>query len=168
VNCKLGGFEAFDSVETARMLMRCTGILVAIVVLLFPARSALAEVRAADINWTCWHDNAKAVICQLSSIASAYQERIAGPMGDGMAHVSGSESRNKSPSPLASAILHNPAGLTGRRIAIPMFSEPEDRDFMIQLAEAVMCGVKSNCSVLFVGVSEVALLLDEVDDPALN
>ncbi|WP_267190556.1 hypothetical protein [Aromatoleum toluclasticum] len=42
-------------------------------------------------------------------------------------------------------------------------------DFVRELAEAVMCGTRKLCRVLFLGSSaEVALALDAVEDPALN
>lgn len=125
-----------------------------------------AHAAGDDANWICWHGDAKAVVCQLSSIG--IEE------GDGAAELeTASPAAADDPyaglPPLARVILHEPDRLKGRRIAIPMFGEPGERAFMVELAEAVMCGAKRNCAVRFMeGGTKLALLFDELDDPALN
>lgn len=159
-----GSREAHAAPRPARTSMRRALLGLAVMVGLLPARAALADAGAAETRWTCWHGNATAVICQLSSALASSDDAI-DTAGDAVAGVAAG-GRSLA---LANRILRKPGELEGRRIVIPMFSEPEDRAFMIELAEAVMCGVRPRCAVEFLqSVSEVALALDAIGDPALN
>lgn len=119
-----------------------------------------------DANWICWHGEATALVCRLSSLGTEEADRAADKAT--VPAVAADDPYARLP-PLVREILREPDRLWGRRITIPMFSEPEERAFMVELAEAVMCGTKRNCAVRFVeGGAKLALLLDELDDPALN
>ncbi len=145
------------------LFARLASVLPALVAALL---SAGAHAETPAVEWICWHDNAKSLLCQLSSSEDGY---VGGAMADAKADVTDAAPRRGVLPRLAHAILQDPASLKGRRITIPMFSEPEDWEFMVELAESVMCGTKIACSVHFVRqVPELALLLDEHGDPALN
>lgn len=155
--------------DRALMLVSCAKICVVIIVFLLPGRPALANVRTAQVSWVCWHNNSSAVICQFFSIDDANSAGMTDSTDKAMPWTSATDPLYTSLPPLVNAILHDPASLKGRRISIPTYSAPEDRVFMIELAEAVMCGVKPNCTVHFLNeVSEIAQFLEAVEDAALN
>jgi hypothetical protein len=139
----------------------CWGV--AMIMSLFYGNSAHAEGNTAHTTWVCWHDTATSLSCHLSQDEAP----VAAAQDAGDAPAASSKGR---PLPrLAREILEHPEQFQGRRISIPMYSEPEEREFMIQLAEAVMCGVRKACSVEFLRtISEVALAQDAIDDPAIN
>lgn len=164
---KIGSREASAAPRPAGSPWRRAALGMAALIGLLPAHAALADGGTADTLWTCWHGNATALICQLSSVATADSPDALQPAP--IVPAGNAEGAGKRSFALANAILRSPGELRGRRIVIPMFSEPEDRAFMIELAEAVMCGVRPRCAVEFLqSISEVALALDEAGDPALN
>lgn len=142
----------------------------AIACLLMSAGPAAAALKPL-VTWTCWYDNAKGVSCYLpgerdsSRHAPAPEDRT--PEATSAPGVA-PNGRRPLP-PLAGTILDQPERLYGRRISIPLHTEAESIEFVKELAESVMCGIKENCTVRFLGsASEVALWLDELEDPALS
>lgn len=133
------------------------------------ATGAQAEMPAArPASWVCWYADGTSLACRLGPeglsmlspadlSAGAEDSAIVPPAG-------------RRPLPeIVRTILLQPEKLAGRTISIPLFTEAQDMDFARELAEAVMCGTRRLCRVLFLGSSaEVALALDAVDDPALN
>lgn len=140
----------------------------AIAWLLISAGPAAATPKP-PVAWTCWYDNAKGVSCYLPDARAAAPhapEDVTAQAASAPTVAPGG--RHPLP-PLVGTILNQAERLFGRHISIPLFTEPEDMVFVKELAEAVMCGVKENCTVRFLGsASEVALWLDELEDPALS
>lgn len=121
-----------------------------------------------SVAWTCWYDNANGVSCYLPdarvSVPHAPEDRTAQEPSPPSVTPGG---RRPLP-PLVATILEQAERLYGRHISIPLFTPAEDMEFVKELAEAVMCGVKVSCTVRFLrSASEVALWLDELEDPAL-
>lgn len=126
------------------------------------------EVVARPVSWVCWYAGAASVAC-----------RLGGPDGG---ELSGADLQSpttdagaalpagKRPLPeIVRTILQQPHTLVGKTISIPLFTEARDAEFVRELADAVMCGTRKLCRVLFLGTStEIALALDAFDDPALN
>lgn len=151
-----------------RNLVRVVHVAAAIAVLAMSVRAAPAAA-ARETRWVCWHDSAKSISCILSGLRNADLAGMVNVPAEGMVRAPDHAARSKPLPPLVRAILHDPGSLTGRRISIPMFSEPEEQAFMIELAEAVMCGIKAECSVQFLGAgSGTVLRVDEIDGSALN
>ncbi|BAL22399.1 hypothetical protein AZKH_0047 [Azoarcus sp. KH32C] len=146
----------------------CFGV--AMIMSLFYGKPAHAEGSTAHTTWVCWHDTATTSLsCQLSQDDGPVAE-VPGEVPDaGEAERSAAPSKGRPLPRVARQILEHPEQFQGRRISIPMYSDPGEREFMIQLAEAVMCGVRQACSVEFLRtISEVALAQDALDDPAIN
>ncbi|HJV25769.1 MAG TPA: hypothetical protein VJ673_08775 [Aromatoleum sp.] len=143
----------------------CCGV--AMIMSLFCGKPAHAEGGAAHTTWMCWQDSATSLSCHLSQDGDTAPAAVPEPAAGTATPASSSRTR---PLPrVARQILERPEQFQGRRISIPMYSEPEEREFMVQLAEAVMCGVRKACSVEFLRtISEVALAQDAIDDPAIN
>jgi hypothetical protein len=117
--------------------------------------------------WTCWFGTGTSVACRLSD--SMGDEPSGGTSaGETDVALAPLTPRGTLP-PLVSKILDRPAALAGRQISIPLLGEPQDKEFVRELAESVMCGAKKLCSVRFLGsATELALFADEFEDPALN
>lgn len=140
----------------------------AIAWLLFSA-GGVAATPTVPVTWTCWYDNAKGVSCYLPGARVSSPRTPEGRDPASTSAPAGMLSGRRPLPPLVGTILNHPERLRGRHISIPLFTEAEDMEFVKELAEAVMCGVKENCFVRFLGsASEVALWLDEFEDPALS
>ena len=100
--------------------------------LVLMAASAPAK---ADTVWSCWYNGDTRIQCVLAAAAST----------------------DTAPSPHENATLPGVVKqlwarahtLTGRRVFIPLFNEPEDWERVRLLAESVMCGSSQACSVDF-------------------
>lgn len=126
------------------------------------------EALARPVSWVCWYAGATSVACRLGA-PDAFMPSgadLPSPASDAGAVLP----VGKRPLPeIVRTILLQPEMLVGRTISIPLFTEARDADFVHELAEAVMCGTRKLCHVLFLGSStEIALALDTLDDPALN
>ncbi|MBD5804939.1 hypothetical protein AZOA_43850 [Azoarcus sp. Aa7] len=126
------------------------------------------EPVAAPVSWVCWYAGATSVACRLGAPDAFVPSGadLPSPASDAGAVLP----VGKRPLPeIVRTILLHPDTLVGRTISIPLFTEARDPDFVHELAEAVMCGTRKLCHVLFLGSStEIALALDMLDDPALN
>ena len=102
--------------------------------------AAHAADNAEGPRWACWYDGEQAVRCLLAR-----------------SHITDTEARAAAVSQrfdprlpeLVRTIWGSPEQLAGKNIHIPLFTDPYEMDFVRQLAEAVMCGVRKDCSVVF-------------------
>lgn len=126
------------------------------------------EAVARPVSWVCWYAGAASVACRLGAPDAFVPSGadLSSPTSDAGAVLPA----GRWPLPeIVRTILQQPETLVGSTISIPLFTEARDADFVHELAEAVMCGTRRLCRVLFLGSStEIALALDTLDDPALN
>ncbi|NMG45013.1 hypothetical protein GPA22_14895 [Aromatoleum toluvorans] len=137
--------------------------------LALPVTAAHAEAPAVTpVSWICWYANGTAVSCRLGP-PDAFMPAPA-ELQPGAADAGALLPAGKRPLPqIVRTILQEPEKLADRTISIPLFAESHDTDFVRELAEAVMCGTRKLCRVLFLRSStDIALTLDAVEDPALN
>lgn len=93
--------------------------------------------------WHCWYDGAFSVRCRLGQAAAA-------PAGDTPAVDA------RLPD-VVHKVWHDPAGLAGSVVAIPLHTIPFDMAMTGRLANAVMCGGTTQpCGIVF-GRSETRL-----------
>lgn len=133
---------------------------------LYASCANAGETVARPVSWVCWYAGAQSVACRLGAPDAFVPSGADLPLPT-------SDTRAVPPSEklpeIVRTILQQPETLMGRTISIPLFTEARDEDFVRELAEAVMCGTRKVCAVLFLGSSsEVALALDALEDPALN
>lgn len=136
--------------------------------LAFVATGATAQTASPEEpTWICWYIRGTQMHCRLGSDIATSPTGAASPSS---AVEPGAVPSGRRPLPeIVRTILTEPEKLAGRTIAIPLFTESGDRSFVRELAEAVMCGAKKLCSVLFLDApSEVALTLDALEDPVRN
>lgn len=123
-----------------RRIVRFTLLLVAMV---FSA-SSLAQTNPqqdAGPRWACWYEATNLTIrCMLSRA----------PTGDQAAQARVvTENIDRRLPGLVRTIWAKPEQLTGQMIHIPLWNVPYDMDFVRELADSVMCGLRTNCSFDF-------------------
>jgi len=102
-----------------------------------------------QVVWMCWYPGATTLACRLGDAPEPSRLSSSAAGGTGELDVAVPEGHVALP-PIVRTILHRPGELRGRRISIPLFTEPLDMDFAHELAHAVMCGANRNCDVRFV------------------
>jgi len=114
-------------------------------------------------SWLCWYDDAEAILCQLWATDPVIAA-TASPAADKPLPGTTPALDDRLPAAVRT-IRERPAATLGQRIRIPLFTIPEDLGFVRELADAVMCGVKTDCQVrFFESRGTLALLLDELED----
>jgi len=126
----------------ARMARFCRVVLVSW--LLLAATSCLAEGASTPHGgprWTCWYvPGAETIQCLL----------IPATEGGYMVDAAVAERARQLHLPdVVRAIWSDPEQISGYRVSIPMWAPPEDMNFARQLAESVMCGARTDCSVIY-------------------
>jgi len=86
--------------------------------------------------WTCWYGGETSVYCRLESVEPTAPEPAAASGGHLLPAI-------------VQAIRHDPASLEDTLIVIPLHAIPFNMDFVRELAQSVMCGRKSTCTVAF-------------------
>ncbi|WP_332675533.1 hypothetical protein [Aromatoleum sp.] len=123
--------------QLAALVLATTGAVVA------------AQTPPQPVVWLCWYPGATTLACRLgdapgpaglSASAARVAEELDVPVPEGRVALP----------PIVRTILRRPGDLRGRRISIPLFTEPLDMDFARELAYSVMCGANRNCEVRFV------------------
>lgn len=104
---------------------------------------AAAQDSATQTVWKCWYNQDTRIECVLTSAAE----------------VTADPRDARLPQPVKQ-IWTQPAALEGKRVFVPLYTEPEDWDHVRLLAESVMCGAKPACSVQFSRNYLEAALLD--------
>lgn len=109
--------------------------------------SGRAAAEGPETVWACWYDRSTSVLCRLlaapvSPVATSPESAL--PPGEAPS------SRPRRPlSPLVHVIGEAPAQLGGRIVRIPLHNHAQNMEAVEQLADAVMCGARSDCRVLF-------------------
>lgn len=135
---------------------------------MFATAAAAEPVAGRATSWVCWYANGTSVACRLAApdenMLVATDTQLQVPEGGALLPAG-----VRSLPEIVRTILQQPERLVGRTISIPLFTQARDLDFVRELAEAVMCGTRQRCRVLFFDSSpEIALALDAIEDPALN
>lgn len=109
--------------------------------------SGRAAADDAETVWACWYDRSTSVLCRLlTAPASPIETAVESPLP---LVVPASSRPGAVLPPLAHVISEAPARLGGRTVRIPLHNHAHNMDAVEQLAEAVMCGARSDCRVLF-------------------
>lgn len=111
--------------------------------------AAAQTPRPPQVIWICWYPGATTLACRLDDAPEPSPLSTSAPHVAEELDVPLPADRAALP-PIVRTILHRPGALRGRRIAIPLFTEPLDMDFARELAHAVMCGANRKCDVRFV------------------
>lgn len=125
--------------STCRRIVRSTLILLALAV---PGSSfAEANASAAGPRWACWYEPGNLTVqCLLSRTpVSNLDERAADVETTIDARLPD----------LVRTLRGSPEQLATSQIGIPLWSPPDEMDFVRELAQSVMCGGRSDCSVNF-------------------
>lgn len=94
----------------------------------------------AVTTWHCWYQGQTRLACRLATVAGDGEtlspEALTDPLRAALPAA-------------AQQVLDHPARLRNRTVTIPMFSSYEDRANAEDLADAVMCGARMACRVVF-------------------
>ncbi len=107
---------------------------------------ALSSLSHAETAWQCWYDRALHVACVLLQGAPA--ARTDDPQQRARTQATGMTLPGPLP-PLVKTLHENHEALRGQIIRIPLHSEPGDHRFVGELAQAVMCGGRSDCVAVY-------------------
>lgn len=111
-----------------------------VVLTCFSAQAAALE--KAGPRWACWYEDSNLTVrCVLSRAPS---DREAG-----LRALELLRKIDRRLGGLVRTLRANPEQLAGRRINIPLWNVPYEMSFVRQLAESVMCGVRTDCEVSF-------------------
>lgn len=118
--------------------------------------AAQEEAASADrLAWRCWYDGAVHVSCFVESVpAASATPALVTPGLPQIVH----------------ALRTQPAAFRGRLLHIPLHSLPYNMDGVAVLAQAIVCGQRTACSVRFTPTlpeAELAAFLATWDDPIL-
>lgn len=109
--------------------------------------SGRAAADGAETVWVCWYDRSTSVLCRLLTAPPSMLETVADSPEPPIAPVT---PRTGRPVPaVVYTISQNPAQLASRTLRIPLHNHAQDMDAVEQLADAVMCGARRDCRVLF-------------------
>lgn len=126
----------------ARMARFCRVVLVSW--LLLAATSCFAEGASTPNGgprWTCWYvPGAETISCLLIPASeNGY------PVDAAVAE----RARQLLLPDVVRTIWSDPEQISGYRVSIPMWTPPLDMNFARQLAESVMCGARTDCTVIY-------------------
>ena len=111
------------------------------------AASGGAAATGIETVWTCWYNGSASVLCRLLTAPPRIGETSAEPAVPWLVPTS---ERIRRPLPvLVHVIGQDPAQLASRTVRIPLHNYAENMDAVEQLADAVMCGGRSDCRVQF-------------------
>lgn len=103
--------------------------------------TASGNEHVAGPHWACWYDPDELILaCRLSRPPSRDFATRASEVASTI---------DRRFSALVRTIWGSPEQLARSRISIPLWNVPYEMDFARQLAESVMCGARSDCSVFF-------------------
>lgn len=141
-----------------KRLFLCLAILAGALLGTAPALATEVPPPAAErqsLHWRCWYDQQVHIHCLLDS------DPTAAATGKPVGHLPR----------IVQELRSKPSSFKAVLIRIPMYTDPYDADFPRQLAEATMCGGRTDCSVRYTqqvaGHQEIAqILLRHMDWPA--
>lgn len=113
---------------------------IVVAISLFYAATAQAGL-PTDSRWACWYAPGDLTLRCLLAHAPQNNNELR------RAEVDSSD--NPRLPQLVRMIWGSPEALAGAQVRIPLHSEPFEMDFAHQLATAVMCGTRKDCSVGF-------------------
>jgi hypothetical protein len=109
------------------------------VVLALTPWSALAQTT----EWSCWYSLDQHVSCQL------LQAPVAVELNDAEAAVVRLANAPSSPGFTVAVLRERPYALRSLLMRIPLWTEPVDRNGLGELAQAVMCGSRLDCTARY-------------------
>lgn len=86
--------------------------------------------------WYCAYGGAASIFCRLGDAGSSEAQRFTQTVSARLPQA-------------VHEILNTPAALADDVVRIPLLTVPQELDLVGELAEAVMCGTKPMCSVIF-------------------
>lgn len=124
-----------------------------------------ATAATAGATWLCWYDREVSILCRIQLVVpSDNVPEATGSVGKAPSPA-GMTSQSRGLPTVAKTIWFHPGQLQEKQVRIPLFTEPEDMNFVRQLADSVMCGSVTTCTVRFLeSQGAVALMLDELED----
>ena len=110
--------------------------LFALAIITSSATVQATETQTSGPRWACWYEsNDLTLQCLLTRTPTANTQAV--------------RAIDSRLSNLVHTLWTNPAQLAEQRIHIPLMSVPDEMSFARELAESVMCGVRTDCSVSF-------------------
>lgn len=106
-----------------------------------PAQYQNKPIPPGATQWHCHYNGGGSILCNLASAGNRSENVSVDPRLPRAVHD----------------ILNNPAELAGSLVSIPLHGVPYDMEMVGKLAEAVMCGRKTSCGIVF-GASHAELL----------
>lgn len=111
------------------------------------AASGGAAATGIETVWACWYDGSASVLCRLLTAPSPIDEATA---ESAVSWLMPTNERTGRPLPaLVHVISQDPAQLASRTVRIPLHNYAHNMEAVEQLADAVMCGGRSDCRVQF-------------------
>ena len=128
-------------------LLRTLPRVLALLVLSLAPWSAQAQAT----QWSCWYSLDQHVTCQL------LQAPVATELTDAEAVVVRMANAPSAPGFTVAVLRERPYALRSLLMRIPLWTEPVDRNALGELAQAVMCGTRQDCTASY-GTSPVSTL----------
>lgn len=122
------------------------------ILLAFGAAPASAQQLGSLSEWGCWYNEDTNVICVLATTRPASPGQSA-QVDKLLAEDTGTLRQQADSGALPkwlAAMRERPESFAGRRVTIPLYTHPEDPEFLHQLAETVMCGARKSCRVTWI------------------
>lgn len=115
------------------------------------AASGGAAATGIETVWACWYDGSASVLCRLLTAPSPIEEAIDEATAESaVPWLVPTSERVRRPLPaLVHVISQDPAQLASRTVRIPLHNYAQNMEAVEQLADAVMCGGRSDCRVQF-------------------
>jgi hypothetical protein len=110
---------------------------------LFALALAPWSAQAQATEWSCWYSLDQHVSCQL------LQAPVATELSDAEAVVVRLANAPSSPGFTVAVLRERPYALRSLLMRIPLWTEPVDRDGLGELAQAVMCGSRLDCTARY-------------------
>lgn len=98
-----------------------------------PAKYQNKPLPLGATTWHCHYDGGSGILCNLASTGQAQFPVAVAERLPRLVHD----------------ILNKPEALTGSTVAVPLHTIPYDMEMVGKLAEAVMCGAKPMCGIVF-------------------
>ena len=101
------------------------------------------SAQAQTTEWSCWYSLDQHVSCQL------LQAPVAAELSDAEAVVVRLANAPSSPGFTVVVLRERPYALRSLLMRIPLWTEPVDRNALGELAQAVMCGARLDCTARY-------------------
>ncbi|EHR72995.1 hypothetical protein BurJ1DRAFT_4196 [Burkholderiales bacterium JOSHI_001] len=101
------------------------------------------SAQAQTTEWSCWYSLDQHVSCQL------LQAPVATDLSDAEAVVVRMANAPSAPGFTVAVLRERPYALRSLLMRIPLWTEPVDRNALGELAQAVMCGTRLDCTASY-------------------